>query len=262
LIFHSIYLYLSLVIFINMLRIFNQRVIIFQIIIIVLTSSILIPSISSTKTNPDLLKTNHNTIKSKEKINLVLSSENANLLLNQFYQIEQEYIGVEKIKKQIEILKEYNVFLDNNVAYHFLKTIERIDALHHHKSKNNGIFIGPTIISHFIPRGSITGTSFNRSWYYENYTKNLTGFLNGTIFDGVIGALPIYIGISLKPVFITAVGIGHSGVYSKVFFPFFELILPCIGFSIRIKNDSGEIFFEYNLDFCLFGVLKGFNLEF
>jgi len=182
--------------------------------------------------------------------------------LERFYEIEQNYVGAGKIKKQIETLKEIDILSDDDFLSRFLKVIEWFDTSCCQKFQKSGVFIGPTVISHFIPGGSIIGTSFNRSWYYENYTKNLTGFLNGTIFDGVIGALPIYIGISLKPVFITAVGIGYSEVYSKVFFPFFELILPCIGFSIRIKNDSGKIFFEYNLDFCLFGVLKGFNLEF
>ena len=109
--------------------------------------------------------------------------------------------------------------------------------------------------------GNIIGTSFNRSWYYDNFARNLTDIMDGKVLDGVVGALPIYVGVSLKPVFITAVGRSCSGFYITVFFPFFEIMLPCIGFSIRIINESGSIIFEYNLDFCLFAVLTGLNLK-
>ena len=247
-----------------MVKILNRRFIILQIIVVILISSISIPSVNCTRANSYTLKTYYNNNffeKSKENINIDLPAEDADLLLERFYEIEQNYVGAGKIKKQIETLKEIDILSDDDFLSSFLKVIEWFDTSCCQKFQKNGVFIGPTVISHFIPGGSIIGTSFNRSWYYENYTKNLTGFLNGTIFDGVIGALPIYIGISLKPVFITAVSRGCSGFYSKVFFPFFELMLPCVGFSVRImsndKAESSKIFFEYNLDFCLFGVLMG-----
>ena len=208
------------------------------------------PSVSSAKSD-----------KIDKDIDVVLSSEDANLLLERFYTIEQEYQGIEKIKKQIEVLYENNIFSNKELLNNFLKAINLVDNSNLHKSKNNDIFIGPTLIAHFIPRGSITGTSFNRSLYYDKFTKNLTGFLDGKVLDGRVGVLPLYIGFSLKTVFITAVSKSYPDSYSKVFFPFFEIMLPCIGFSIRIKNENNAIIFEYNLDFCLFAILKGLKLN-
>jgi hypothetical protein len=231
-----------------MFKILNRRIIALQIIATILILSLLIPSVNCTKID-----------KVDKKINVILSSEDSNLLLERFYMIEQEYNGIEKIKKQIEILDENNVFSNKYLLNNFFRAIELFDNSNLYRCKNNGVFIGPTIIAHFIPRGSIIGTSFNRSWYLDKFTKNLTGLMNGKVLDGIVGALPIYIGFSLKPVFITAVSRSCSNFYSTVFFPFFEVMLPCIGFSIRIKNESNAIIFEYNLDFCLFAVLKGFT---
>jgi len=246
-----------------MVKILNRRFIILQITVIILISSISIPSVNCTRA-----KTYYNNNffeKSKENINIVLSSEDANLLLERFYEIEQNYVGIGKIKKQIGTLKEIDIFSDDDFLSRFLKVIEGVDSSCCRKFQKNGVFIGPTVISHFIPGGSINGTNFNRSWYYNQSTRDLNGFLNGTVLDSVVGAFPIYLGVSFRPVFITAVSRGCSGFYSKVFFPFFELMLPCVGFSVRIMSDdkaeSPKIFFEYNLDFCLFGVLKGVTFE-
>ena len=231
-----------------MFKILKRRFII-QIIVIVLISSMIIPSVSSIKID-----------KVADNLDVIISSEDANLLLNRFYLIEKEHQGIKKIRKQIEVLDENNIFSNKGLLNNLFRAIELFDNSNLHRSRKNGVFIGPTIISHFIPRGSIIGTNFNRSWYYNNFSKNLTGIINEKVLDGVVGALPIYIGVSIKPVFVTAVSKSYSGFYSKVFFPFFEIMLPCFGFSIRVKDENDEIVFEYNLDFCLFAVLKGFNL--
>ena len=115
------------------------------------------------------------------------------------------------------------------------------------------------IVSHFVPGGHISGTSFGKSWHYTSFQKQI-GILNRTYLDGVIAALPIYVGISFKPVFITAIGHNVPDRYQGLFFPFMEVLIPCAGFSLTILSGTSHfsiILFEYNLDVCVFGFLKG-----
>ena len=80
-------------------------------------------------------------------------------------------------------LKEIDILSDDDFLSSFLKVIEWFDTSCCQKFQKNGVFIGPTVISHFIPGGSINGTNFNRSWYYNHSTRDLKGFLNGTVLD-------------------------------------------------------------------------------
>ena len=234
---------------------------------IILISSIFVPSVNCKKTSLSITKDNKNydfLNKTKKNINITLTLKDADLILKKFFDIEQNYTGAYKIKKQVDTLKEIGVFSNDNFIRTFLQFIDNTNYSCGRGFLRKGVFVGPTLISHFTPFGYITGGNlFNKCWFNYSFKNNLSYFLNNTVIHGFIGALPYYIGFSFTPVFITAVSMSTSGFYSKIFFPFFELMLPCFGFSIRIKIDDGvknpKTFFEYNLDFCLFGILRGIN---
>lgn len=228
----------------------KKRFIQIQIILIILTSSILIPSVNSSSTISSKLIKNYE--KTGENIELILSEEDANYLLDRFIEIENSFQGIEKIKKQIEILENKKI-ISNAYANSFLQKLEMIDNSKCVKRRCKNVFIGPTIISHFIPRGSIFSTSFNKEWYLGNFTKNF----DHKVLNVVYGAMPIFAGFCLKNVYITVYSRSCSGFEKRSYFPFFEIMMPCIGFSMRIIDENNRIFFEYNLDFCLFAILKG-----
>ncbi len=75
------------------------------------------------------------------------------------------------------------------------------------------------------------------------------------------GYLGAYGGYSMMPVYITAIGPKIINSNKNPYFPFFELLIPCIGFSIAFEylnsNSRPITLFEYNLDACLFGILGG-----
>ena len=126
----------------------------------------------------------------------------------------------------------------------------------------NRITDGPLIISHFTFNGKIHGFApFKESGFYYQFTKKLGGDNSRIYIDGVIGILPLYMGFSLKPVHILAVGCNPCKLYNQVFCPFIELLTPCIGLSVRIMEENrGErpfILYEYNLDICCMGFLAG-----
>jgi hypothetical protein len=233
-------------------NIIKKRFIQIQIILIILISSILIPSVNSSSTISSKLIKNYE--KTDENINIILSEEDANYLLDRFIEIENSLQGIKKIKTQIEIL-ENNKIISNDCANDYLQKLEIIDNSKCVKRRCKNVFIGPTIISHFIPRGSVIGTSFNKDWFLRNFTKNF----DDKALNVVYGALPIFIGFCLKKVYITVLSRSCSGLDKRSYFPFFEVMMPCIGFSMRIIDENNRIFFEYNLDFCLFAILKGFR---
>ena len=131
-------------------------------------------------------------------------------------------------------------------------------SLHH----RNMITDGPLVISHFTFNGKIHGFApFKESGFYYQFTKKLGGDNSKRYIDGILGILPLYMGVSLKPVHILAVGFNPCKLYNQVFCPFIELLIPCIGLSIRIMEDNNEerpvIVYEYNLDICGMGFLTG-----
>ena len=78
---------------------------------------------------------------------------------------------------------------------------------------------------------------------------------------GLEGFLPIYIGYSFRPVYITAIINNEMGSVNQVFFPFGEVLIPCLGTSIafvlEISSNLKIVLFEYNLDICMIGLLGG-----
>jgi hypothetical protein len=191
-----------------------------------------------------------------------INDDRANVLLEQFYNLEKNYNGIEKIKKQIQIIGELEETKNLNSIEYFTKIIEKIDTKNINFGKKR-IFIGPTLISHFIPFGSIKGSNFNKSWYYKHSITNLSGIFNETALDTTIGAFPIFFGRTSDSVFITAINLINKNQYNRLYLNFIEFLSPCVGFSIRFIEQNYEekdnIYFEYNLDLCFFAILLGLS---
>ena len=196
-----------------------------------------------------------------------LSIDEAEQIKNRFLEIEKNFIGAEKICKQLEILHEIGV-LSSDFSLEFLHSImEQLDTIRNQLfllPRSHLILGGPMIVSHFTLGGRIRGILPRRTGYLLNFTHELEGLLNGSYFHQVIDFLPLYLGISFKPVFITAIDLNLRTIKSSksIFFPFIELLIPCIGTSIAFYLKTNipmkNPLFEYNIDVCLAGFLGGF----
>ena len=120
---------------------------------------------------------------------------------------------------------------------------------------------GPLLVSHLTIGGRIQCLYNLKPIYYKSTDIPLGSNFKNSYINRVYGILPIYVGTSFLPVFITTVGpkITKS---SMIYFPFFEILIPCVGFSIAFvytaKNSQPVVLFEYNLDACFIGVIAGF----
>lgn len=249
-----------------MIKLLNHKLLTIQLVIIILLSSLLIPAVNGKKTDLHIFKTDEDKKifqDSRNVIDFTVSSDKADLLLKRFYDIEKIASGIEKIKKQIGVLTEFNIITIDDIPKYIFETLNESDTSFKKFQRNKKIFIGPTIISHFVPFGRIYGTNFNKSWYYNHSVRSLDGFTENTSIDRVVGAFPVFLGISFRPVYITVFSRSFSGGLSKVYFPFLEILSPCIGISIRIisenKHGNPVIYFEYNLDLSFFSILKGIS---
>jgi hypothetical protein len=96
---------------------------------------------------------------------------------------------------------------------------------------------------------------------YNSTNISFHRVFNGSYINSVYGELPIYIGSVFRPVFVTVIDPQRMICTKKSFFPFFEILVPCIGFSIAFyymnKNSHSVILFEYNLDACFAGFIAG-----
>lgn len=200
---------------------------------------------------------------SKKEVECIVTSEKAKLLLQKFYEIENNYNGFEKIKNQIEVLLDFDVIPAENLpefASYFLDEKNSSKILFR---LNKKAFFGPMFVSHFVPFGHITGTSLNDTFYYNHSEEKVETLFGDFLVDRVVGRLLFYLGFSFNPVFVTVYNIFFSTRYSGFYLPFFEFMFPCFGTSIRVfgldeKGDS-VLFFEYNLDFSLFTIFRGFS---
>ena len=87
-----------------MIKILNRRFIAIQLIVLILISSILIPSVYCGKNSSQKLKKDNNLIfeNFRNIINVPISSEDADFLLETFYEIEKTYNGIQEIVKDLE----------------------------------------------------------------------------------------------------------------------------------------------------------------
>jgi hypothetical protein len=190
-----------------------------------------------------------------------LSLEEAEQLKKRFINLEHSYSGEEKIKEQLNILREIGVI---SSGFTFSLLVSNLE-----KMKNSCIFpsfffrytrfsSGPMIVSHFTIGDRIKCILPLKTprFYYH--------IINKSNIDGYAGILPFYFGYSYNPVFVTAFGFNLPESYNKLFFTFFELLIPCIGISIAFLDDSDSIhsrvIFEYNLDICFMGTFFGFGV--
>ena len=197
---------------------------------------------------------------------LKISLEKAKQIKEKILSMERNYSGAEKIKEQLKIMHEMGVISSDFTFDALVTTMEKIDRSYSPSSLNVKPFLildGPLIISHFTLGGRIRGFSL-KPWYYEHFTSKNNSLLDRSYFSGVVGALPFYVGISFKPVFITAISVNDLRSYNNLFLPFIEVMVPCIGTSVAFVFDAGHsspvILFEYNLDLCLIGALGGITI--
>jgi len=249
-----------------MIKVPNHKLLIIQLVIIILLSSLLTPVVNGKKTDLNISGTDGDKKSfqdSLKTIDLTVSSEKADLLLKRFYDIEKNTLVIEKIKKQIGVLTEFDIITIDDIPKYIFETLNKTDTSFMKFPDNKNVFIGPTIISHFVPYGRIYGANFNKSWYYNHSVRGLDGFTKNVSISRVVGAFPFFLGISFRPVYVTVFSRSYLGGYSKVYFPFLEILSPCIGMSIRIigedKHGNPVIYFEYNLDLSFFCILKGIS---
>jgi len=185
-----------------------------------------------------------------------IQRENIDHLILQMLSFEVKYSGAEKIEHQIDAIRRYlGVDLTRFKSQGFSKST---------KIGKKSILIGfHMMVAHFTPNGCVNGTCFPfPPIVYRTFNRS---FEENRKLSGVVGLLPFYIGYTRSRVYVTVIGITSEGfVFDGSFSPFYELLIPCSGTSIRVyeeKNGKEEILFEYNLDICWFGVLGGYRSE-
>ena len=194
-----------------------------------------------------------------------LSLEEAESIRDRFLEIEKDFEGIEKINEQIQILKEIKILHSDFSVDILLSALDNYDSY----QQSRGILphfrfnIGcPLIVSHLTISGRIKCL-----FYLEPYSTNQTYIylndpFNGSYLNMTSGFLTTYVGYAFRPVYVTIIGIGIFKNPKNPVFPFFEILTPCIGFSIAFtyvgSNSRPYTLFEYNLDACLFGFIAGF----
>jgi hypothetical protein len=193
-----------------------------------------------------------------------LSIVEAEQIKNKLLEIENKFIGAEKISEQLKIMHEIGV-IPSNFSLEYLYSIKNklstLKDMPFFFPRPHLIIGGPMIVSHLTLGGRITAILPRKANYTVNFTYELEGFLNGSYFHQVVGILPLYFGFSFNPVFITVVGLQIIQSKKFLFFPFIELLIPCIGTSIafyyKSQNPKKDALFEYNIDVCLAGFIGG-----
>lgn len=190
------------------------------------------------------------------------SIDEAEQLKNRFLLLEKSYSGLEKIKEQLKILREINVIPSEFNFDLLLAIIEKMKNSRPSSSSFlglNRLISGPMIISHFTINGRIKCILPIRQpkLYYQ--------ILNQSGFEGYVGVLPLFLGYSFNPVFITAFGPNIPGSFNRLYLNFVEFLCPCIGMTIAFiaesEDEPPDVIFEYNLDICLFGTLQGLSIR-
>lgn len=196
---------------------------------------------------------------------LKLSYEDSEGIKNRLLEIEDKYAEVEKINKQIDIFKELEILPSDFTTDELISAIDEYNQNQIPKSffPHFGLTMGgPLIVSHLTIGGRIrclfylNPSIMNQTYKYFNKPSN-NSYLNITY-----GYLTTYVGFSFKPVYVTVIGPKVSRGAKNLIFPFFEILFPCIGFSIAFTYDRDGshpiTIFEYNLDACIIGVIAGF----
>ena len=208
---------------------------------------------------------NFNVKNLKSTSSVELSYNQAEQIKNRFLEIENNFQGIDKINKQIQILKELDILPSNFSVDVLLSALGNYNISSLSKSSIPFLKLtmgGPLVVSHLTLGGRINCLFSLKALCYNSTNITFNGILNNSYINRIYGILPIYIGAAFKPVFVTAVGPKIVKSSKNCLFPFFEILVPCIGFSIAFyyvtKNFLPIILFEYNLDACLVGFIAGF----
>jgi hypothetical protein len=208
---------------------------------------------------------NFNVKNLKSTSSIELSYNQAEQIKNRFLEIEKNYQGIEKINKQIQILKEIDILPSDFSVDVLLSTLDNYNISSLSKSSIPFLKLtmgGPLIVSHLTLGGRINCLFSLNALCYNSTNLTFNDILNGSYINRIYGILPIYIGTAFRPVFVTVYGPKIVKNSKNCLFPFFEILVPCTGFSIAFyyvtKNSRPIVLFEYNLDACLAGFIAGF----
>ncbi|MEF8879020.1 MAG: hypothetical protein V5A64_01345 [Candidatus Thermoplasmatota archaeon] len=182
---------------------------------------------------------------SKENFSKNIGVETADYILGELLDLEGNFSGLIKIRKQINVFQKHGILPDSFSVDQLFKCSGNFG--------NFSFFGGPSLISHLILNGRIKGKiPFWKPLFYWN-------IYNTTRVKGVTGFLFCFLGASRNPVYISCFDFSSYEFFSEIYLNcFIEFMLSCTGFSLGFyKDDGSTVLFEYNLDFCLF--LPGFN---
>jgi len=242
----------------------NRKIIIVFVFILFVTSTLSLNSIATSSVSSDkkvtVIVDKFDFFENKYSNNVIqeIDIAQAENIKKQFLEIENNFSGFEKIQKQIKLLNSFNIFIDNFSMNNFSILINKIkNSKSFIFKKLDTAFGGPMIISHFKIGGRINGIApLNR--FLKNF--NFSGFLSNNYFNGSIGFLPVFIGYSFSPVYISIFGDDSLNSYKHIYSPFFEFLFLCAGTSIAFVLSSNNIvLFEFNIDVCFKGLIIGFS---
>ena len=195
---------------------------------------------------------------------LELSYENAQQIKDKLLDIEKNFNGKEKILEQINIFKELGIFSSDFTIDSLLSAVKNsYYFINPNRSSIFGFAVGgPFIVSHLTIGARIRPLLLLGPRNTNQSYVPIEGFLNKSRLNVTYGVLSSYVGFALNPVFVTVFGPKIIKTLKNPIFIFFEILVPCIGFSIAFEfvrsNNHPLTLFEYNLDACLFGFISGF----
>ncbi|MEF8848126.1 MAG: hypothetical protein V5A68_03235 [Candidatus Thermoplasmatota archaeon] len=176
--------------------------------------------------------------------------EKVNLILNELLEIEDNFSGLIKIRKQINILQENDIISDYFSVDKLMQYQKEFNFL---KFRIKSLFGGPFIISHLTLGNRIKNIiPFWQPIFYET-------ICNANRIKGVAGIIPCFCGYTTSPVFVSVTDLSNSEFFGDLYSNFFEIMLPCMGFSLGFYANNQNILFEYNLDLCYFGIFVTHN---
>ena len=200
------------------------------------------------------------------------TKEEANQIKDELLGIEKTYYHStgEKISEQMKVLHKWELLPSDITFDEFVKLTEKIGSKYNSLPFDFGniiplpnvILVGPSITS-FLVLGGIAYplhlfVPVLTPWFMNKSidTDTLHELLNGTRFEGWVGAMPVFVPISLTSAFISTIGL-YLGPQT-VFSPFIAFLVISFGVSINmvILEDIYPVnVFDFMLNSCALGAI-------
>jgi hypothetical protein len=175
-------------------------------------------------------------------------------ILDELLSIEETFTGLVKINRQLNVFQNHSIVPSSLTVTNFIDSVHDMNLF---PTRTNMSFHGPFLVSHLTCGSRIKGLVPCWNPLFHNV------LINRSHLHGVGGILPVYCGVSKTPVYLTVYDYSASEFFSDVYSSFFEVMIPCIGFSLAVHTGNPEhVLFEYNLDYCIcgfFGNLEGIH---